>query len=121
MLAVPAVYRGTNAGATSSAGEALSCAGSVGASIWFEVPIPNDLTGLGATLTVTTAGSSLDTVLALYLVEGSTATEVVCSDDYRGLGTQSLVRATVSGGEVYRVQLAGFNNATGAFTLTVLL
>ncbi|MSQ23727.1 MAG: hypothetical protein EXR58_04115 [Chloroflexi bacterium] len=116
----PSVIHTTNVGMTLGSGEPVpSCGSSVGSSAWFKIAIPSLASPLSNTLTVTTAGSTLDTVVALY---DSSLAELDCSDDYPGLGVQSLVRSVgVIVGEIYWVQVLGFNSAQGTFTLSTLL
>lgn len=101
---------GSNERATTEPGEPLH-AGSGSASVWFTWTAPD---AGGATFD--TFGSDFDTVLAVYrgeTVDGLTL--VADNDDASGL--QSEVRFATAPGVTYAIAVAGFEGATGAFTL----
>lgn len=73
--------------------------------------------------TISTAGSSFDTTLAVYLPVGlfcppNEATDLLaCNDDFGGM-LQSQVTITVTPGSSYLIRLGGFNTFAGPGTLT---
>lgn len=106
---------GTTVGATNSV------AGSCGLSatspdVWYSVTPPCD-----GILSLWTCGSALDTVLSLYAACGGA--ELACNDDAPlgavcGTGSlQSYLTWRVAVGTAYKVRVAGYNGATGTFTL----
>ena len=103
---------GSNVGYTGEVGEPVSsCGGGAPNTAWWNWTAPGS-----GNVTIDTFGSSFDTVLAVYT--GSSVaglTQVVCNDDTSGL--QSQVRFPAVGGTTYRIQVDGFNTATGAITL----
>jgi hypothetical protein len=114
-LGVPAALTSSTVDTSTQAGEPQPCGG-ISNTLWYRVVAP--ATG---TLTVATAGSSFDTVVAIYT--GSTfadATELDCSDDFGGLRT-SRVSVSVVANSTYLVQLGGFNGATGAVQIQTSL
>jgi len=74
---------------------------------------------VGGIATVHTNGSAIDTVLAIWNGCGSFATQLAC-DDSSGVGTASQVTWNVIAGETYLIQVAGANNTTGSFNLTIV-
>ncbi len=98
---------GTNVGATLETGEPKHAGVANGASVWFSW----QAAGSGAT-TVSTAGSSFDTVLAVYAgTQISALTAIASSDDFNGT-PQSQVSFNAVAGTTYRIAVAGFDNAT---------
>ncbi len=86
-----------------------SCTGS--ASIWYAWTAPAN-----GTLTINTATSSFDTLLALYTGDLVTSlTRIADNDDFGGL--QSQVSAPVTAGDTYRVAVDGYGTSTGTSTL----
>lgn len=110
-----APYSGTQttAGATMEPGEPAPC-GSPGASAWYSYTAP----GYG-TVTVSTAGSDFDTVLAAY-TGGSLGTlaAVACNDDF-GAAPQSQLSFAATPGTTYHVQAGGASGATGSLRLSL--
>lgn len=101
---------GSNERATTEPGEPLH-AGSGTASVWFTWTAP---AAGGATFD--TFGSEFDTVLAVYRGEAVNGLTLVAdNDDANGL--QSEVRFATELGVTYAIAVAGFEGATGAFTL----
>lgn len=114
---------GTNAGATSEAGEPPT--GTIeypepagpGRTVWYAWTAP-----YSGTLTVgLCTGTTFDSVLAIY--SGTSLgglTRVTDADDTAncGDGLQSRLVATVVGGSAYRIQVDGYALASGPFTLT---
>jgi hypothetical protein len=61
-------------------------------------------------------GSSFDTTLAIYDQCGST--EIICNDDAGGT-RQSQITMTMDAGTPYLIRVAGYNNQTGKYVLTI--
>jgi hypothetical protein len=66
--------------------------------------------------TFSLAGSSFDTTLAVYDQCGGT--ELICNDDAAGT-RQSEVTMPVNGGTSYLIRVAGYDNQTGLYVLTI--
>lgn len=87
----------------------------------FELPFGHtawwSLEGTGDAVTIDTAGSSFDTVLAVY-VEGAAGLEqVACVDDVDTL--QAVVTIATEAGTTYLVQAGGFGESAGVLELRV--
>ena len=83
------------------------------ASIWYRWVAP--ATG---TLTVSTAGSGFDTVLALYTGTSLNALAAVASNDDYGGTLQSRITPTVTAGTTYWLAVDGYTTSRGAVALT---
>ena len=96
----------TNGAAALAPEEPISCT-SAGRTLWYSV------TGTGSELTVDTAGSNFDTVVAVYASDGGTLTEVACADDVPPFDFVRTLQASVTfptdAGATYYVQVGGFN------------
>jgi hypothetical protein len=104
---------GNNAQATSQPGEP-SHAGQTSHSVWWSWTAP--YSGPAA---VSTAGSSFDTVLAVYTGTSVSALgKIGENDDGEGLKT-SAVSFTAAAGTTYMIAVDGFGDATGNITLAV--
>ncbi|MEX4010577.1 S8 family peptidase, partial [Neoaquamicrobium sediminum] len=120
-VAVPAAgstrtVTGSNVGATAETGEPFH-AGRTGArtSVWWRYTP----TASGS-ITITTAGSSFDTVLAVYTGSSVGALSSVASNDDVASGNlQSSVTFNGTAGTQYQIAVAGYNNATGNVRLNV--
>ncbi len=110
---------GTTVGATRETGEPghATCPGpdpgcNGSASIWYAWTAPAN-----GTLTINTALSSFDTLLALYTGSAVTGlTRIADNDDFWGTG-RSLVSAPVTAGTTYRIAVDGYGTSTGTSTL----
>jgi len=105
---------GSNTNATREPGEPKHAGKVGGHSLWVSWQAPDD-----GVVTVSTAGSSFDTLLAVYQFddEGDDAAideleTVAYNDDYGGLSTSSL-QFGANAGQVYQIAVDGFNGATG--------
>ena len=111
---------GSNVGATKEAGEPNHAGNAGGKSVWWVWPATN--IGPGVTATITTAGSSFDTLLGVYT--GSTVsslTTVASNDNDPSGGLTSRVDFGVVPGTSYRIAVDGFNGASGNITLNLSL
>jgi hypothetical protein len=101
--------------ATVESGEptSLSC-GTVGKTVWYTVTRPTP-----AVVTVSTAGSGFDTVLAVY-TGGSlgSLSQVGCNNDVNGT-PQSQLSFTATANTVYRIQVGGAGGSAGSVVLNV--
>jgi hypothetical protein len=69
------------------------------------------------TVTVTTCGSSYDTVVSVYTGNCGALTQVACNDDACGLQSTVTI-ANAPANQLYRIRVSGYNGATGAFGIT---
>ena len=78
-------------------------------------------TGTGGAITVDTAGSTFDTVLAIYTGSPGSFTEVACVDDVFDPTFSLQAKATVdtSAGVTYWVQAGGFGGDSGRLQVQV--
>ncbi|HEY0552133.1 MAG TPA: hypothetical protein VGF13_21210, partial [Verrucomicrobiae bacterium] len=108
---------GSNAGATKEPGEPNHAGNGGGRSVWWSWTAPAE-----GPVTITTAGSTLDTLLAIYTGSTvSTLTLVAANDDAPvGDGT-SAATFNASAGTTYRVAVDGFFGAAGAISLRLTL
>ena len=110
----------TTTSATTQSGEptGFSCGGSsitVGRTAWYTIT-PSS----AAQITLSTAGSSFDTVLAVYTGSAVNAlTPVTCNDDVASGNTASQVQFAAQAGTPYRVQLSGYNGEGGNGVLAI--
>ncbi len=105
---------GTSVGASREVGEPLHAGDSGGASVWWTWT-PQD----SAVVTVSTAGSGFDTLLAVYTGQSvSQLTPVAENNDDSG-SPQSAVSFQATGGQAYHIAVDGLSGAAGAITLTI--
>lgn len=80
----------------------------MGRTLWYTV------VGTGGEMTFDTAGSGIDTVLAVYLRDGGDFTEIACVDDvfFDPIGTsfQAAITGDTEAGVTYYVQVGGFRD-----------
>lgn len=108
---------GSNVDATSEVGEPAHAGSAPAKSVWWVWTAPS--TG---TCTLSTAGSTFDTVLAVYGGSSVSALTGVGANDNSLLGgTTSLVTFPVTSGSVYRLAVDGKSGAAGAITLKCTL
>lgn len=116
IAAGPMLYAWSNTGAGTDGSSA--CGGS--ADVWYRFDAPAD-----GMLLVSSCGSTLDTVLSLHGgCPGDIGNQIACSNDETLFGPcampgsrTSFLCARVSGGQPYRIRIAGAGGATGAFQL----
>jgi hypothetical protein len=106
---------GSNVGFTGEGGEPVPACGIIPTpnSAWWNWTSPGN-----GSFTIDTFGSTFDTVLGVYTgaaVNG--LTPVTCNDDSGGL--QSSVTLNATAGTVYRIQVNGYNGASGNIALHV--
>ena len=112
--ALPATANGTTAGATKESGEPAHGSGGPFSSLWFRIDA--DRTGI---VTLSTAGSTFDTALALYKgSELGKLTKLAANND-AGVGIRtSLLQFSMVAGTTYFIAIDGNAGATGAYVLT---
>ena len=102
---------GSNIGATEEPGEPNHHGNPGGASVWYTWQAPT-----AGTVAITTAGSTYDTLLAVYTGTSVNALSFVASnDDEPGLLTSRVDFAPVAG-QIYRIAVDGYNSGSGADT-----
>jgi hypothetical protein len=79
------------------------------------------VTGTGGEMTVDTAGSTFDTVVAVYTLENGVFEQVVCVDDVFDEESSLQARATWASeaGVTYYIQAGGFDTSAGRLQLVV--
>jgi hypothetical protein len=103
----------SNVGATLETGEPVHAGVSNGASIWWVWTAPAT-----RSVTIDTAGSGFDTILAVYRGSAVNAlTKVVANDDVSSTNRTSKVTFSATAGTVYRIAVAGYAAATGSVVL----
>ena len=108
---------GWNTNATKESGEPNHAGGTGGKSVWWSWVAPS--TG---TVTVSTAGSSFDTLLGLYTGSAvSSLTTIASNDDANGSVTTSLLTAPVVAGTEYEIAVDGYGGAFGSIDLSISL
>ena len=109
---------GTNVSATKESGEPDHASNGGTRSVWYQWVAPST-----SSVTITTAGNSFDTVLGVYTGSAvGSLTTIGTNDDVVSGDTSSRVIFNATGGVVYKIAVAGFNNQNsggdfGQFTL----
>ena len=107
---------GSNEGATIEAEEPFISRRHWLRSIWWTWAAPAD--GL---VTVSTAGSSFDTVLGVYTGDSLTSLTTVATDDESGGGSASLVTFAAVSRQTYQIAVGGYDGDSGNIALNVSL
>ncbi len=109
-------YPFNNCAATPVANSLTICGVAASHDLWFSY-ISTDS---AVPVIVSTGGSSLDTVIAVYSgCPGSGGVQLACNDDFAPPARPSLVRVPAAAGTKLYIQVAGFNTASGTGLLTV--
>ena len=106
--------RASTVGATREAGEPQHAGVTSSGSLWWTFDAPS-----AGAVNLATAGSSIDTVLAVYTGSGVRSLTPVASNDNNGASTSSAVSFTAVAGTRYRIAVAGKGTAAGAVALGV--
>ncbi len=110
-----ATWSGSNVSATRETGEPKILNNAGGASVWLTWTAPTT-----RTVTLNTAGSSFDTMLAVYTGSSvSGLTLVASNDDASGVLTSSLT-FNATAGVTYRFAVDGYSGKTGSIILNLL-
>lgn len=100
-------------GATKESGEPNHGGSAGGASVWFSWTAPSN-----GSMSVTTAGSSFDTLLGVYTGTSLSAlTTVASNDDVSSTDRTSGASFSVTAGTTYRIAVDGWKGATGTVSL----
>jgi hypothetical protein len=84
-----------------------------GHTLWYRIE------GTGGDVTVDTAGSAFNTVVAVYADAGGALDELDCVDDVLPATRQAVLTLPTVAGETYLVQIGGFGGQFGQLKLTV--
>lgn len=104
---------GNNTGATKEPGEPSHAGNSGGASVWYQWQAPAT-----TSVTMKTAGSGFDTLLAVYTGSSvSGLTPIASNDDVSSSDLTSQVTFNAVAGVTYRIAVDGFGGATGSLSL----
>jgi hypothetical protein len=106
---------GTNVGATRETGEPFHWSSTGGKSVWWTWQAQKS-----GTVTITTAGSSFDTILAAYTGNAVGSLSLVANnDDYNGF-TTSRVTFLATSGTVYQIAVDGYGGSSGSIVLSIV-
>ncbi|MBL8678620.1 MAG: putative metal-binding motif-containing protein [Myxococcales bacterium] len=105
-------YRGSTAGRVNNYSTTCGSGTNTAPDVVFQISVP-----AGRTVTVTTCGSTFDTVLYAATTCGG-ATHIACNDDSCGVQSSITLPATMAATS-YFVVLDGYNGASGSYTLNV--
>ena len=94
--------------ATEESGEPNHVGNAGGKSVWWTWSAP-----ASGAITVTTDGSTFDTLLAVYTGSTLTGLAQVAADDDAGPGTTSLVTFTATAGTTYQIAVDGYRGSSG--------
>ena len=109
------VFTGNNIGATKETGEPSHAGNAGGASVWWKWTAP-----YAGTFSLSTQGSSFDTLLAVYTGSSVSSLSAVASNDNDPAGgTTSALSFGATAGTVYYIAVDGSGGATGNIVLTV--
>lgn len=102
-------------GATKEISEPAHAGNSGRRSVWFTWQAP-----VSGKVTITTDGSSFDTLLAVYIGSSLTAlAPVAANDDNPAGGTTSFLAFNAAAGATYQIAIDGYNGANGLLTLAL--
>lgn len=104
---------GSNVGGGHQAGEPVHAENAGGASVWYAWNAPQD-----GIYTFDTAGSSFDTLLAVYTGSVLGSLSQVAANDDAGTGVASAVSFTATAGTLYQIAVDGHDAQVGTLTLT---
>ena len=100
---------GSNANASKQNGEPDHAGNPGGRSVWWAWTAPTN-----GDLTITTDGSTFDTLIGVYTGSSISALSLVASIDDHGVLVTSRVRFYASAGTQYQIAVDGFDDGTGA-------
>ena len=113
------VVTGSSVGATRETGEPYHAGNTGGASVWWSWKAP-----YVGTVTISTAGSSFDTLLGIYTGTSVSALTEVASNDDENPGSEtytSKVVCEVVANQTYQIAVDGYDGASGSAHLSVQL
>ena len=107
------VATGSNVGATKEPGEPNHAGDAGGASVWWEWTAPSS-----GTITISTAGSSFDTLLGVYTGSSVSAlTEIASNDDDPSADYESRVVFSAASNQTYQIAVDGYDGDSGSVQL----
>jgi subtilisin family serine protease len=112
VLPQTAMLSGTNVSATKEQGEPNHAGRFGGGSVWWSFIAPAD-----GTLTLSTQGSSFDTLLAVYLGSSVASLTPVASNDDQVSGLWSQVAFFAVAGSAYSIAVDGYGGVSGSIAL----
>jgi hypothetical protein len=105
-------FLGDNIGATNDG--PVNC-GAIGKDVWYDWTAPS--TGI-TTISMCNPATNYDTVITVYDTNACTGAMLMCNDDFcPGFISQGTFSAT--GGNIYKIQVGGFNGASGNYEMTL--
>jgi len=105
---------GSSRKATAESGEPAHAGSKAALSLWWRWTAPHS-----GSVTIATAGSSFDTVLAVYTgASMNSLAEVASNDDFGNENTSSVTFQAV-GGTTYRIAMDGYNGRSGNYELAI--
>ncbi|MBM3832140.1 MAG: hypothetical protein FJ403_02460 [Verrucomicrobia bacterium] len=116
LVGATSTLNGNNGNATAETGEPHHAGFPATGSLWWTWTAP-----FSGNVTISTVGSKLDTVLAVYSGADLQALTPVASDDQSGGNGASLVRFDANARTAYQIAVDGRNGATGDITLNLQL
>lgn len=105
---------GSNVSATKEAGEPNHAGNAGGSSVWWRWTAP-----ASGYASISTAGSTFDSVLAVYTGTAVNSLTLVASNDQANGVDQSQVSFAVTANTIYRIAVDGANNAQGSVALAI--
>jgi hypothetical protein len=109
------VANGSTVGADREPGEPKHAGQQGGASVWWEWTAPSS-----DSFTFSTAGSSFDTLLAVYTGSSVTAlTEVVSNDEDPAAGSTSALTFSANANQTYQIAVEGYQGDSGSVQLQI--
>jgi hypothetical protein len=112
------IVTGSNVGATKEAGEPDHAGNAGGASVWWQWTAP-----FNCTVTITTAGSSFDTLLGVYTGSSVSALTTIAANDNapNGFDDTSKVVFSASANQTYQIAVDGYHAHSGSVQLQLLI
>jgi hypothetical protein len=105
---------GSNVGATWESNEPYHWQTTGTQSVWWRWQAP-----LSGTVTISTAGSSFDTILAAYTGTSLSGLSLMANNDDYGANFTSQISFFATAGTVYRIAVDGYDIASGFISLAV--
>src|SRR5262249_3083016 len=105
-----------NVGATKEPGEPDHASNAGGKSVWWTWTAP-----ASGGVTLSTSGSSFDTLLAVYIGDSVSNLSVVANNDNNGTNLTSLVSFNAVSNQTYQIAVDGLDGASGALSLALSL